>query len=81
MSNPFEAPASAPADYAITPLPNLTEEGNLWLGFALGFGIGLWGLLGALFLAKPRTKKGAGIGFLSRIGVTLLVVGIMVALD
>lgn len=78
--NPFEAPDSQ-VEPVVTPLPALTQEGSLWLGVALGAGLGLWGFLGCLFLAKPLTKRGAGYGFGGRVAVTLIVVLVMLAVS
>lgn len=79
QKNPFEAPESV--EPVLTPLPKLTEEGNLWLGVALGAVLGLWGFIGCLIFAKPLTKKGAGYGFGGRIAVSLIAVGIMFAVN
>lgn len=78
-ANPFETPTTAPAreDLAAQEAPSLVPEGSFGLGFALGFVLGLWGFLGCMFAAKRETKRGAGMGFMSRIGLTLVVVGIM----
>lgn len=57
----------------------LYRPGSFPLGFGLGFILGLWGLLGCYFLGKENTKRGAGIGFLSRIGLTLVIVAIAAA--
>ena len=80
-ANPFETPTAAPAaeDVAAQETPSLVPEGSFGVGFALGFLLGLWGLLGCLIAAKRETKRGAGIGFLSRVGLALVVVGIMAA--
>jgi hypothetical protein len=75
--NPFAAPESS--NQVFTPLPKLTEEGSLGLGIVLGVVLGLWGWLGCLIFAKPLTKRGAGYGFLGRIGLTVIVVGIAIA--
>lgn len=57
------------------------EEGSYGLGIALGFILGLWGLIGCLIAAKPLTKKGAKHGFLYRIGASLVLVLLFVAAD
>lgn len=49
--------------------------------FALGFGLlGLWGLLGCWLLAKPETKRGAGMGFLARLLFVVVLIGVMALL-
>lgn len=77
-TNPFESPRTSPSAYEDAPL---IRPGSFPLGFGLGFLLGLWGLLGCFLLGKADTKRGAGYGFLSRIGLTLVVVAIAVALD
>lgn len=74
--NPY-APGKAP-------LPQFDQapvaEGSFALGAVLGFVFGLWGWLGCLLLAKPETKRGAGIAFLVRLVLTFLLIGVTVAL-
>lgn len=74
--NPYQAPAHQydpgnPYGYADMPP---VEEGSKGVGIAIGFIFGLLGLLGALVLAKPLTKKGAAMGFGIRIALTMVFV-------
>ena len=39
------------------------QNGSVFLGILIGFFFHLLGLILALFLAKPKTKRGALIGF------------------
>jgi hypothetical protein len=79
-SNPFESPAQIEPEPISQPFAPV-QEGSLGLGVALGFILGLWGWLGCLIFAKPLTKKGAGYGFLGRIGITVVAVLIMFAIQ
>lgn len=76
--NPFEAPAAILRTPVVAP-PD-TGDGRYGLGVALGLVLGLWGLLGCLIFAKPVTKRGAIHGFLGRLGLTVIVVIIALAL-
>lgn len=78
--NPFEAPASSLKPAVVISAPD-TGDGRYGLGVALGLVLGLWGLVGCLAFAKPVTKRGAIHGFLGRLGLTLIVVMIALALD
>src|SRR5687768_9683293 len=67
--------SSSPASGASAPSYMVPElEGSAFLGFVLGFVLGLWGLVGALVLGKPATKSGAIKGFVAR----LVAVGVVV---
>jgi len=48
------------------------EEGSEGAGFALGFFLGILGLIIALCLSKPKTVKGAVSGFVTGISVIII---------
>lgn len=53
----------------------MEESGGSWgAGFILGFFVGLIGLVIAIAIDKPDTKKGAIVGFVSGIFVVLIVI-------
>ena len=70
--NPYTPPASSIDGRVVY------REGSFGLGFVLGFLLGLWGWLGCLVLAKAETKRGSGYGFLSRVGLGVVVAVIAV---
>lgn len=50
------------------------DEGSYGGGFALGFLLGLAGLIIAIAINKEQTKKGAITGYLIQLGIAVVVV-------
>lgn len=75
MDNDFHNPYAAPVANVEERFEEhfVVHEGTFGGGFALGFILGLWGWLGCLLLAKAETKRGATYGFLSRVGLGVIV--------
>ena len=53
------------------------DEGSYGGGFALGFFLGIAGLLVAITLDKPETRRGAAHGFITAV-VTVAVISVCV---
>ena len=54
------------------------EEGSYWAGFALGFFLGLIGLIIAIAIDKSETKRGAVTGFIISIVISVVAVGCVI---
>jgi hypothetical protein len=79
QDNPYAPPTDVqPYDSDFMAQP---AEGSFGLGVALGAVLGLWGLLGCLFLGKAETKRGAKYGFLGRLGLSMFVVLVMLVVN
>ena len=78
QGNPYAAPMPGYQPFGELPV---IEEGNYALGIALGFLLGLWGLIGCHVFAKPRTKRGSLHGFLARVAVVVVIVFFAILLD
>jgi uncharacterized membrane protein len=54
----------------------MEDEGNLFIGLALGFFLGCIGLIIAFVaLPQPKTKQGAIYGFVAQIVISVCLVG------
>lgn len=74
--NPYAVPQAKVRDrYETTEV----AEGSYGLGLACGGIFGLWGVLGCALMAKSETKRGALHGFLGRLLLVAVIVGIAVA--
>ena len=69
-ANPYAAPGQGSFDY--DPIETYENQGSYGAGFALGFILALLGLIGCYIWGGEQTKRGAGHGFLARIGVAVL---------
>ena len=69
--NPYAAPAS---NFEYEPIETYEEQGNYALGFVVGFLFALLGLIIMYVAGADLTKKGALHGFLSRLGLTVLII-------
>jgi hypothetical protein len=76
--NPFAPPVHQPTEGMVD--PTVFPGGSYWLGFAIGFFLGLWGALGCHFWGKALTKRGGLHGFLARFVAVAVVIGIFVLL-
>ena len=54
------------------------DEGSYWAGFALGFFLGLIGLIIAIAIDKSETKRGAVTGFIISIVISVVAVGCVI---
>jgi hypothetical protein len=57
------------------------DNGSFILGFLLAFFLGIWGWLGARFMGKPETQRGATGGCLTRVIVAVGLMALIALLD